>query len=103
MQKNKNTWFIDIVFQLETEKEKINSDILVCEDAIKKSDITISKSQTIISMAQQKGNKEAEQIANKAIQKAQDAKAQNARNIQLMKSHLKKLSELLVSLESKSK
>ena len=40
MQKNKNTWFIDIVFQLETEKEKINSDILVCEDAIKKSDIT---------------------------------------------------------------
>jgi|JI6StandDraft_1071083.scaffolds.fasta_scaffold05467_2 hypothetical protein len=100
MQKNKNTWFIDIVFQLETEKEKINSDILVCEDAIKKSDITISKSQTIISMAQQKGNKEAEQIAKKAIQKAQDAKAQNARNIQLMKSYYKKLSELLVSLKA---
>ncbi|MBK6275914.1 MAG: hypothetical protein IPF58_15060 [Saprospirales bacterium] len=51
-------------------------------------------------MAQQKGNKEAEQIAKKAIQKAQDAKSKNIKNIELMKAHLKKLSDFITYLKA---
>lgn len=99
-QKNENTWFVDLIFQLEAEKEQIKGDIVVCENEIKKSEISISKSQTILSLAQQKGNKDAEQIAYKAIMKAQDAIAQNERNIQLMKSYDKKLTDLLISIKA---
>ncbi len=66
---------------------------------IQKCDATISKSEKILNIAQQKGNAEAEQVSLEAIRKAKAAKLKNSENLVLLDSYLKKLNVLIEDLK----
>lgn len=73
----KNNWLLGVIFKLENMRDKAIADIQKYEGEIQKCDTTISKSENIIRLAQQKGNVRAETIAREASNKAQEAKIKN--------------------------
>ncbi|MBT1075626.1 hypothetical protein [Geobacter grbiciae] len=68
------------IFKLETSKEKIIAEIRKFDDAIKKSAASISKSETIIGLARQKGNAQAEAVAGKALAEAKASQSRSLKN-----------------------
>jgi hypothetical protein len=70
-------WLLGVLFKLEYMKDKSIEDIQKYEIYIQKSENTISKSNYIVRLAQQKDNVQAEIIAREALLKAQDAKTIN--------------------------
>ncbi|ABB32871.1 hypothetical protein GeomeDRAFT_0427 [Geobacter metallireducens RCH3] len=68
------------IFKLETAKEKIVAEIRKFDDAIKKSAASISKSETIIGLARQKGNAQAEAVAGKALAEAKASQSRSLKN-----------------------
>ena len=67
-------WLVDQIFSYETDLDNTKSRIALLDDEINRNDASISKSESIISMAQQKGNTQAETVGQQALQKAKDAK-----------------------------
>lgn len=68
------------IFKLETLKEKIAADIRKYDVEIQKSAASISKSETILGLARQKGNAQAEAVARQALARAKDAQAGSLKN-----------------------
>lgn len=79
----RSQWLLGVIFKLETKVKEIQVDSQKIQNNILKCDATINKCETIISQAQQKGNVEAEKIAQEAFQKATEAKK---KNIELLKA-----------------
>lgn len=73
----KSNWLLGVIFKLENMRDKAIEDIQKYEGDIQKCDTTISKSENIVRLAQQKGNVKAEVIAREASLKAQEAKLKN--------------------------
>lgn len=73
----KNTWRLGVIFKFENMRDKAIEDIQKYEGEIQKCQNTISKSENIERLAQQKGNVKAEIIAHDASIKAQEAKIKN--------------------------
>lgn len=63
------------IFKIQTLKEKIAANIRKYDDEIKKSAASISTSETILGLARQKGNAQAETVARQALARAKDAQA----------------------------
>ena len=74
---HKNNWLFGVIFKLENMRDKAIADIQKYEGEIQKCDTTISKSENIVRLAQQKGNVQAEKIAREASLKAQEAMIKN--------------------------
>uniref|UniRef100_A0A831UF25 Uncharacterized protein n=1 Tax=Geobacter metallireducens TaxID=28232 RepID=A0A831UF25_GEOME len=68
------------IFKIQTLKEKIAADIRKYDDEIQKSAASISKSETILGLARQKGNAQAEAVAREALARAKDAQAGSLKN-----------------------
>ena len=73
----KSNWLLGVIFKLENMRDKAIADIQKYGGEIQKCDTTISKSENIVRLAQQKGNTQAEMIASEALKKANDAKRKN--------------------------
>ncbi len=73
----KSNWLLGVILKLGNMRDKAIADIQKYEGEIQKCDTTISKSENIVRLAQQKGNVQAEIIAREASLKAQEAKLKN--------------------------
>lgn len=87
----RSQWLVDVIFRLETQVEGTNADMKRIRAEIQKCDATIATSESIISLAQQRGSTEAEKVARAALQKAQDAKQKNVSSLIAASEYLKKL------------
>lgn len=94
------TWFVDIVFKLETNVEETNFEIEKLKEKIQSCDVTISKSERIIGLAQQSGNAVAEGMARSALQKSTEAKQKNVTSLIAINAYLIKLKATLESIKS---
>ena len=65
------------IFKIETLKEKIAANIRKYDGEIQKSAASISNSETILGLARQKGNAQAEAVARQALARAKDAQARS--------------------------
>ena len=74
---SQNNWLLGVIFKLENMRDEAIADIQKYEGEIQKCDTTISKSENIVRLAQQKGNVQAEVIAKEALIKATEAKREN--------------------------
>ncbi|WP_306536771.1 hypothetical protein [Geobacter sp.] len=81
------------IFKLQALKETIAGDIRKYDDELKKSAASISSSETILGLARQKGNAQAEAVARQALARARDAQAgslKNKGNAELMMKRLER-------------
>lgn len=93
-------WVMETAFRLETQVEGLNGEMAKFRAEIQKNDATMSGAQNIISLAQQRGNTEAEKVARDALQKAQDAKQKNVSSLIAASEYLKKLQGILDYVKS---
>ena len=93
-------WLVDIIFRLETNVEETNFKIEKIKEKIQSCDVTITKSERIIGLAQQSGNAEAENMARSALQKSQEAKQKNITILIAINAYLIKLKAVLESIKS---
>ena len=103
---SENKWLSDQISQMEKMKKESSILITTYQTEIQKCENTIKKSQDIISLAQQKNNRQAESVATDALMKSYDAKKKNMELLDFEKFNFtlleKKLSEfrlLLLELE----
>lgn len=94
------TWYVDIVFNLETNVEKTNFEIEKLKEKIQSCDATITKSERIIGLAQQSGNAVAEGIARSALRNSTEAKQKNVTSLIAINAYLIKLKATLESIKS---
>jgi hypothetical protein len=73
----RSNWLLGVIFKLENMRDQAIADIQKYEGNIQKCDNTISKSENIVRLAQQKGNVKVEIIAREASLKAQEARIIN--------------------------
>jgi hypothetical protein len=72
-----NDWLVLAVIKLENSRDRASANIRRYEGEIQKCDATISKSESILSLARQQGNARAEEIAREALAKARAARLKN--------------------------
>jgi len=99
-QDKRSQWLVDQIFRYETDLDNTKSRIALLDDEINRNDASISKSESIISMAQQKGNTQAETVGQQALQKAKDAKYKNIDTRSKAYSYLIKLNTFLDYLKT---
>ena len=97
----KNTLLLSTILQLEKNISKFDENILRCEKEILKCDKTIATSEKIIGLAQEKGNLEAEKVANDALLKSSTAKEKNIKLIDSAKLKKQQSEIILASVKSK--
>ena len=102
----KNNWLLGVIFKLENMRDKAIADIQKYEGDIQQCDTTISKSENIVRLAQQKGNVKAEIIAREASLKAQEAKIKNQETLkfeqfykELLDRKINELKNLIAKIE----
>ena len=98
-----NRWLSDEIFRLETNVDETNDEVQKIQARIQNCDVSISKSEKIIGLAQQSNNAEAQGIASSALQKARDAKQKNVTSLIAISEYLKKLKGILEYLKSNPK
>ena len=96
---SQSSWTLNTIANLETRLEGTRVSIRETTANIQKCDATISKSERILDIAQQKGNVEAEQVSLEAIRKAKAAKVKNSENLALLNEYQKKLNALIADLK----
>ena len=96
-------WLMDEIFRMETAVEETNGEIEKTKAKIENCDVTISKSERIIGLAQQSGNTIADGIARNALQKAMGAKEKNVSSLIAISEYLKKQKAILDYLKTNPK
>jgi len=96
----RSQWLIDKIYDFEAKVESSKTEIELLQSEIQKRDISISKSDNIISLAKQSGNIEAEKIARQANQKAKEAKQTNINSLIALSEYQKKQIKILDYLKS---
>lgn len=91
------------IFKFQALKEKIAGDIRKYDDEIKKSAASISTSETILGLARQKGNAQAEAVARQALARARDAQAGSLKNKGNAERMMKRLERTLFLAQSGDK
>lgn len=99
----KNDWLMGVIFKLEKMKDAATADILKYDDEIQKCDLRISKSETILNLARQKGNDPAQAVAREALGKARDARKLNLNNKSMAELNRKRAEKALASVKSGGK
>jgi hypothetical protein len=97
---DKNKWLVDQIFRFETELDEMKTRIQKMDNDIDKNDASIKRSENIIALAQQKGNSQAEKVAQDALQNAKDAKQKNIDTRSKAYEYLIKLNAVLEYLKT---
>lgn len=104
---NSNTVLLTAILKLEHNLNNVNDKIKLYENSIVRCNNTITTSTSIINSARESGNKEAEKVANDALQKSIDNKKKNIDLLNSARLQKKKyetnLSKLKEEIQSESK
>jgi hypothetical protein len=92
-------WPFEKIQQLNAEKNKVEADIRLSEDALERCDFTV-RNKALLDMAKYKGNQAMIEWAGKELQKAQEDRAKDFKKVEEMKSYLKVLEDNIKNLKA---
>lgn len=94
-------FLLGVIFKLEAMHDSAVADIRRLDSEIRKADGTIEKAEKIIQLAREKGNSEAEAIAQSALATAKDARSKNLVSKAAFESTLRQIDLALAAAKNK--
>jgi hypothetical protein len=99
----RSDWLLGVTARFEKMRDEAAEDIRKIDAHMKTIETTIVKSGNVVRLAQEKGNTQAEMVAQQALKKAQESKRKNADNRKLAERNKKRAEDALAIVKTGGK